>query len=106
MSNFGETELEQNGYDLGRLENRNIAHDLRDRDVVDSDEFRFKLRITVLEEHGNHLLEIVVQFVERLALKVSPRKSWDETDKQTSVRIALNYCGVRLHGVSRRVVEK
>ena len=46
--------------------------DLRDSDVVHSDKFRLKLRLTVLQEHGDHFLKVVVQFVERFALRMSP----------------------------------
>jgi hypothetical protein len=103
LSDFGEAELEQNGDDLGGLQNRNITHDLCNCDVVDADEFRLKLRFAVLEEHGNHLLEVFVQLVERLALRVSTRKSRNKADEQTSMRITLDYCGERPHGVFRGI---
>ena len=72
---------------------------------MDADEFRLKLRFAVLEEHGNHLLEVFVQLVERLALRVSTRKSRNKADEQTSMRITLDYCGEIPNGIFSGVAD-
>ena len=102
LSDLREAELEQYLDDLRRLENGYLTQ-LCDCDAVDANKFGLKLWFTVLEEHGDYLLEVLVQFVERGALRVRPRKSRNEADKQTRARITLDYCGERPHGALRRV---
>jgi len=62
LSDLREAELEQYRDDLRRLENGYLTH-LCNCDAVDANKFGLKLWFTVLEEHGDYLLEVLVQFV-------------------------------------------
>lgn len=70
LPHFDETRLNKNGGNLDRLQNGDVPHALRNRDVLDTDELRFELGIAVLEEHGNNFLQIAIELVQRGALRM------------------------------------
>jgi hypothetical protein len=78
---------------FGGLEDRDIAHDSGDRDVLNPNEFRFKNWLTVLEKHRKDFTKISVQFVERRALRVCAGEARNETNEETGVPVALDYGG-------------
>ena len=80
--------------DLRRLENRNIAHDSGNSDVLNRDEFRFAHGFPIFEEHRYHLAEVGVQLIQRGALGMCAGEAWNEANKETGLRIALDYGGV------------
>jgi hypothetical protein len=67
---------------FGGLEDRDIAHDSGDRDVLNPNEFRFKNWLTVLEKHRKDFTKISVQFVERRALRVCAGKPGTKPTKR------------------------
>jgi len=105
LPDLTEPELEQNCHNFRRLENRDIAHESSNSDVVDSDELGLKVRFTILQKHANNFPKIAIEFVERFPLRVSTGKARDKTDEQPRTWIALNYRSVALHGISRGVGE-
>jgi hypothetical protein len=68
LPNLNEAELQQYCDNFGRLENGDVAHDLRDCDVLNPHKLRFKLRLTVFKQHGNDFAKILVKFVKRGSL--------------------------------------
>jgi len=51
-----------------------------------SNVFRFQFRIPVFQKHFNHFTEILVKLIERLALRMCTRESWNKPNEQTCVR--------------------
>jgi hypothetical protein len=51
LPHFGEAQFAQDRYDFGRLENRDIAHDSGDRNVLYSNKLRLEDRLSVFEQH-------------------------------------------------------
>jgi len=78
LPHFGKAQPAQNRYDFGGLENRNIAHDSGDCDVLHSDKLRFKNWIAVFEKHCNDLTKVCVQLIQRGALGVRSGKPGNE----------------------------
>ena len=54
-----------------------------------ANKLRIEIWLTILQQHGNDFAEIGVQLVKRRPLRVGARKPWDEPDKKTGVRVAL-----------------
>ncbi len=48
---------------------------------MDSDKFRFKDGVAILQEHGNYFLQITLEFIERFALGMRPGKPRHKPDK-------------------------
>jgi hypothetical protein len=55
-----------------------------------ADKFRFEAWISVLEQHGYNLAEILSQLVERRPLRVRSSPAWNIADKKTGIRIAFD----------------
>jgi hypothetical protein len=79
LADLTEPEPEKNRHDLRRLENRDIAHESSDGDVVNSDELGLEPRFTIFEKHTDDFLKIAIEFVERFPLRVSTWKARHET---------------------------
>ena len=56
-----------------------------------------KLRLSIFQEHGDDLLKIAIQFIERLALGVRVRKTRYKADKQASFGTTLDHRRVNSH---------
>ena len=54
-----------------------------------ADKFCFQARIPVLQQHGDDLAQVGVEFVQRFRLRMRPRKDWHLTDEQTGDRTPL-----------------
>ncbi len=80
LSNLHKAEPEQNGDDLGRFEDGNITHDSGDGDVLNSNEFGFHRWLAILQEHGNHVLKVVINLVQCFTLGVGAGEAGNETD--------------------------
>ena len=48
-------------------------------------------RVAVFQQHGDHLLEVGLQFIEGLALAVSTRKSRNVANEKARLRTALDH---------------
>ena len=81
---------------LAGLEDWWLGHNSR-HDGLDAYEFGFKLRFAILKEQRDDLLEVAVEFIERLRLAVGTGKAGDVADIQPGVRIAFDDCGKGLH---------
>lgn len=68
LSDFGKTEFEKNGDYFPGLENRNIAHDLCNCDVLNPHELRLQDRLPVFQQHGDDFLKIMIKFIQRFTL--------------------------------------
>ena len=60
LSYFDKAHLAQHRYDLGWLQNRDIAHELRDGYGFNVHEFRLKHRLAIFEKHRNDFAQIGV----------------------------------------------
>jgi len=87
----------QDSGDLTRLEDRDVTH-LRDLDGLRSDELTFQLRLAVLEEHRDDLLQVRAQLVHADALRVRAWPSRDVAHEQTSIGVPLDDGSERPHG--------
>lgn len=91
LTYFGESERYKNGYDLARLENRDVSHRLCDSDILNTNKFGLQVRLPILEEHGDDFLEIAVQLVEGCPLGVGTAKSRHEPHEQLGPWATFNY---------------
>ena len=93
LASLTKTKLLQNRDDLSRLQYRNVAH-LRDPHCnrLDAYELCLELRLTLLEEHLDDLLEVALEFIERLGLGVGTGESGNVADQQASLRILFHDC--------------
>ena len=62
------------------------------RNSLCAHELCFQLRISILQEHLNHLAEILAQFFKGRALRMSTRKTWYVAHVELRVRAAFYYC--------------
>ena len=100
LTYLNEAEFPQNCHDLGWLEDRDITHTSRDRNVLNTDKLRFEHGFAVLQEHRNYFAKIGIQFVKRCTLRMRAWKSWDKANKQPGVWVAFNHCGIGSHKTS------
>lgn len=77
--------------------NRSHAARLRDANGFRADKLGLARRLTVFQEHGEDLLQIVAKLVLGGALRVRSRKAGDVADEQPRIGIALNDGGKRMH---------
>jgi hypothetical protein len=74
-SHFHEAEPSQNGNNFGRFQDRNVAHGISgNADILDAHEFRFEFGLAILQQHGDDLLEIDREFIERGGCEWAPGK--------------------------------
>jgi hypothetical protein len=97
LTDFRETEGNKNGDDLARFENGDVPHCSGDRDVLHADKLGLQIWLTVFEKHGDDFLEVVVQLVERLALRVGARKAGDKSHKEICLGAAFDHGGIGSH---------
>lgn len=79
LTNFGEAESDKNGYDFIGFEDRSIAYDSSYGHVLNSDKLGLQRRFAVFHKHGNNVVQVVVDFIQRFALGMSAGKTWNET---------------------------
>lgn len=65
LTDLSESETHQNGGDLPRLENGDVTHRPSDLDRLRADELAIELGRAVLKQHGDDLLEVLAEFVQR-----------------------------------------
>ena len=86
----------QNRNDLAGLENRYAGHS-RNFDGLDSDKLRLNMRRAVLTQHLDNLLQVDVEFIKGLGLRMSSGKTGNVTHIEAGIRATLNYCGISFH---------
>ena len=97
LANLNESETGQDGGDLPRLENGNVAHRLGDLDRLGSDELPLKLGRAIFQQHGDDLFEVLAELVEGGALRVRTGPAGDVADEQPRGLVALDDCREALH---------
>jgi hypothetical protein len=90
LANLSKAETLQRPNHLPRFENRQTRHRVSNSNRLRADKFRFEAWISVLEQHGYNLPEILSQLVERRPLRVRSSPSWNIADKNTRIRIAFD----------------
>lgn len=68
-----------------------------DRHRLSSNELRFHLRLAILQEHRDDLLQVRVELVKRGSLAVGAREPGNVPDVQSGVRAVLNDRSERPH---------
>jgi len=89
--------------DLARQDGH-IAHRLPDHHQLSADELRLQSGLTVLEEHGDNFLEILIELVQALRLTVSAGKTRDVTHVNSGLRALFDDDGVGIHHWGSRVI--
>lgn len=85
MANHLEPEISQDSHHLIGLENGDAATHAgaSNSDCLGADEFRLQALLTILQQHRYHFAEILLQFVQRLTLRVGSGKTRNKPDKET-----------------------
>ncbi|OFZ70433.1 MAG: hypothetical protein A2Z01_00100 [Betaproteobacteria bacterium RBG_16_58_11] len=91
MADFGKTEFDEDGNDFIGLEDGNVAHNSSDSDVLDPDKLGLKLGFTIFQKHGNNIMQVAVDFIQRFPLGMSAGEAGNKTNEQASLRAPLNY---------------
>ena len=99
LANFYESKSLKASDNFPWLENGNRAHTerLRDADGRRTDELCFRIGRAVLEKHADYFAEVLAQLVLRRALTMGTRKARHVPDEQSSVCVAFDNCGERMH---------
>ena len=97
LPHLGKTETLQNRNHLPRFEEQALLPLSGQRHALRSDELSFERWLTVLQQHFNHFVKVSIELIERVALRVSSRKSWDIPDVKSRFRISFDDCCVFLH---------
>ena len=71
-----------------------------DHDGLGADVLSLHDWLTVVEEHGNDLLEILGELLDRFPLTMRARETGDVTDIETGIGTALDHCGIGVHGLT------
>ena len=85
LTDFGETEFDEDGNDFTGLENGDVAHYSSDCDVLDSDKLGLQQGLTILQEHCNNVVQVVVDFVQRFPLGMCPGETGNKTNVQAGL---------------------
>lgn len=91
LADFGEAEFGEGGNYFAGFENRNIAHGLRDGDVLNPNEFGLQYGFAVFQKHCNNIMQVAVHFIQRFPLGMGAGKTGNEADEQAGLRAPLNY---------------
>jgi len=67
--------------------------------LLQANEISFELRLPILKQHLNDLMQVGLQFLNGFSLAMGPRKSRHITNQETGGRTALNHSGKRSHGL-------
>jgi len=99
LADLDETQPLEAGDNLARLEDRDRAQGRRlsDENRLRPDELRLERGLAILDEHGDHLAQVGVEFVETIALAVRAREARDIPDEDAGFRVALDDSGVSAH---------
>jgi hypothetical protein len=81
LANLNESEADQDGGDLPRFQNGDVAHRLGDLHRLSSDELPLELGRAIFQQHGNDLLKVLAELVEGGALRVRTGPAGDVADE-------------------------
>ena len=70
---------------------------LRDCDRLGADEFRLQFRLAILQQHGHDLLQIPVQLLQRLALRMRAGKARNVAHEKLGLGTPFHYGCVSFH---------
>jgi hypothetical protein len=105
LPDFGRAEIEEDGNDFRWFENRNVAHDSCDGDVLDANKLRFQGGLAVFEKHAEDFLKVMVYFIQRFPLRMSAREARNKPDKHAGLRASLDYRRIDFHGQLQNRME-
>lgn len=91
LADFGEAEFDKNGDNFIWFEDRNIAHESSDSDVLNPNKLRLQHRLAVFQKHCNDLVQIAIDLIQRFSLRVGAGEAGHETNEQTGLCASLNY---------------
>jgi len=81
LSHFGETEFQENGDDFIGLDDRNIAHDSSDSDVLNPNKLGFQRRLAIFQKHRNDIMQVAIDLIQGFPLGMRAGKTRDKTDE-------------------------
>lgn len=73
----------------------------RHHDLLQAHEIALQDRLTVLQQHGDHLLEVGLQFIKGLSLAVGAGEARNVAHEQPGVGTALDHGGEGAHSLNR-----
>ena len=90
--------LEQRDH-LSRFEDRELPHERGsgDLDLLGTDELGFQARFPILQEHGDHLSKVLIEFIKGLGLAMGTWKSRHKADQEAGLGATLDDRGEVLH---------
>ena len=88
------------------LENRELRQISAHLDQLCADELPFKWRLTILQQHLDHFPKILVEFVERLSLRMRAGKTRNVADKVSGFGVAFDHSGECFHVKSVPEVQR
>jgi len=97
LPDFRKSQLPKKRNNFARLENGRLGHGLRYFDCLSPDELALESGVAVLKEHLDHLLEVRPEFIERVALAVGTRKTWNPPHVHARVGVPLDDRSEVLH---------
>jgi hypothetical protein len=96
LPNEHEAESLEEPNDLPGLEHREITH-LCNPDLSCADELTLKGRFAVLQQHGDDLLQIILELLHRLGLCMSAGEPRYIPNERPRVRVPLNHRRIDVH---------
>ena len=90
MPDFHKPQALEARYNLARLEDRQRAHS-GDAHRLGPDELRFKMRLAIFEEHGDHFGEIGLNLIQTRTLTMRSTKTRNVSDQDAGLGIALDH---------------
>lgn len=90
LTHFREAERNQDGDNLVWLENGDVPHCSGDCNVLDTHELRLQLRLAIFKKHGDDFLQIAIQLLKRLTLRVRTSEPGDKPDEEMGLGAALD----------------
>lgn len=97
LTYFHETQSDEDGDRLARLENGDRWHSLSDHDGLRADILAHHHGRAFIEDHGDDFPEVAVEFLERPALAVGARKAGDIPNIEIRIRASLHDGGISMH---------
>lgn len=97
LADFDKAQPNQQGDNLLGFEYRRLAHASGNGHVLYADELRFHHRLAVFQQHGDDFAQIVVDLIQRFALRMGTGKSWHETSEQAGLRTTFDHRRINSH---------
>ncbi len=91
LTDFGETEFDEDSNNFAGFEDGNVAHCSSDGDVLDSDKLGLEHGLAIFQKHCNNIVQVMVDFIQRFPLGMCTRETGNKTNEQTCLWTPLNY---------------